>query len=119
MWMVSCLAMKRFFGLKKLSDIDTKNISEGKESSVERTKRLFYVGCTRAKESLAIVLYAENPEMAKKTILERNDWFEENRDNCVAGLTDMNENKPSWIEEKTGRAVHGEDDARNVIKDTV
>ena len=28
----------------------------------------------------------------------------------------MNENIASWIEEKTGRAVHGEDDARNVKK---
>ena len=28
----------------------------------------------------------------------------------------MNQNnKPSWIEEKTGRAVHGEDDAHLVL----
>lgn len=39
----------KLFGVKDLSDADLKNKENGKETSIERTQRLFYVTCTRAK----------------------------------------------------------------------
>ena len=66
----------KLFGIKDLSDIDKKNISDGKETSVERTQRLFYVTCTRAKDSLAIVMYTNNPEGVKTDAI-RKEWFTE------------------------------------------
>ena len=41
----------KLFGVKELSDTDLKNKDNGKETSIERTQRLFYVTCTRAKNS--------------------------------------------------------------------
>lgn len=64
----------KLFGSKDLSDTDLKNIKEGKETSIDRTKRLFYVACSRAKESLAIVAYTENLDIVKDNAL-KNGWF--------------------------------------------
>lgn len=64
------------FGVKPLSETDKKNAQEGKETSVERTLRLLYVICTRAVQSLAIVMYTSNAEKAKETAI-RNGWFSE------------------------------------------
>lgn len=64
----------KLFGAKPLSETDTKNISEGKETSIERTQRLFYVTCSRAEKSLAIVAYTKNIEAVKNQVLQ-NDWF--------------------------------------------
>lgn len=67
----------KLFGVKDLSDRDKQNLSEGKETSVERTKRLFYVTCTRAKNSLAVVMYTNNPERVKTEAVSKK-WFTEN-----------------------------------------
>ncbi|MDP7732144.1 MULTISPECIES: UvrD-helicase domain-containing protein [Mycobacterium] len=50
----------KFFGLKELSKTDRENQEAGKDSAVERTRRLFYVCVSRARKSLAIVLFAKN-----------------------------------------------------------
>jgi DNA helicase-2/ATP-dependent DNA helicase PcrA len=47
----------KFFGVTSLSDTDKANIKEGKESVLDRTRRLFYVCCSRAVGDLAVVLY--------------------------------------------------------------
>ena len=39
---------EKYLGIKPLSDRDQANLQEGKETSVKRTRRLFYVCCTRA-----------------------------------------------------------------------
>ena len=67
----------KLFGVKELSDTDLKNKDNGKETSIERTQRLFYVTCTRAKNSLAVVMYTNNPERVKTEAI-RKGWFEEN-----------------------------------------
>lgn len=59
-----------------LSDTDKKNLNDGKETSVERTQRLFYVTCTRAKKSLAVVMYTNNAEKVKSEVIDRG-WFED------------------------------------------
>lgn len=66
----------KLFGAKALSNTDRDNIKDGKDSVLDRTRRLFYVACSRAKESLAIIAYTSDPESVKATLLA-NDWFEE------------------------------------------
>lgn len=67
---------EKLFGAKEQTDTDLKNEQEGKDTSNRRTARLFYVACTRAMESLAVVAYSENPELVKSAAL-RNCWFSE------------------------------------------
>lgn len=66
----------KLFGVKELSETDKKNMIDGKETSVMRTQRLFYVTCTRAKNSLAVVMYTRNPDGVKSEAV-RKGWFEE------------------------------------------
>lgn len=64
----------KLFGVKELSETDKKNMIDGKEASVLRTQRLFYVTCTRAKNSLAVVMYTRNPDGVKSEAI-RKGWF--------------------------------------------
>ena len=66
----------KLFGVKDLSNVDLKNKENGKETSIERTQRLFYVTCTRAKNSLAVVMYTNNSEGVKTETIKKG-WFEE------------------------------------------
>ena len=65
---------EKLFGAKAKSDTDVKNECDGKDTSITRTARLFYIACTSAKNSLAIVAYTENKELIKDTALS-NGWF--------------------------------------------
>jgi len=67
---------EKLFGAKAKTDTDLKNEKEGKDTSIMRTARLFYVACTRAEKSLAIVAYTENIDAVKSTALA-NKWFVE------------------------------------------
>ena len=66
----------KLFGVKNLSETDINNMAEGKETSINRTQRLFYVTCTRAKKSLAVVMYTNNPEKVKEEVIQKG-WFKE------------------------------------------
>lgn len=68
---------EKLFGAKEPSETDVKNQRDGKETSIERTRRLFYVTCSRAEESLAILAYTKEPEKVKNFVLSEG-WFEEN-----------------------------------------
>jgi DNA helicase-2/ATP-dependent DNA helicase PcrA len=65
---------EKLFGAKPLTDTDKQNQIDGKDNSITRTMRLFYVTCTRAIESLAIIAYTSNIEAVKKTAVN-NGWF--------------------------------------------
>ena len=65
---------ERLFEVEPLSKTDEKNIEEGRETSIDRTLRLLYVTCTRAKHSLALLMYTSNPKKAKATALAKG-WF--------------------------------------------
>lgn len=65
---------EKLFGAKQLSETDLRNEKEGKDTSNRRTARLFYVACTRAQDSLAVVVYSENPDAVKATAIS-NGWF--------------------------------------------
>lgn len=66
---------EKLFGAKAPSSTDEKNEAEGKETSVDRSRRLFYVTCSRAEQSLAIVAYTKDPSKVKDYVLEQ-EWFD-------------------------------------------
>ena len=67
---------EKLFGGKSQTATDQRNQREGKETSIDRTRRLFYVTCSRAENSLAIVAYTKNPTTVKDYVIEQG-WFEE------------------------------------------
>lgn len=54
----------KYFGITPLSGTDKKNIAEGKETILDRTRRLFYVCCSRAVDDLAVVFYVPPAQIA-------------------------------------------------------
>jgi DNA helicase II / ATP-dependent DNA helicase PcrA len=66
---------EKYLGLKAPSENDQKHIDSGEETTVDRTRRLFYVCCTRALKDLAVVLFTANPEQAEAHIRQL-DLFE-------------------------------------------
>jgi DNA helicase-2/ATP-dependent DNA helicase PcrA len=68
-------AYDKLFGAKEKSKTDLDNEATGKETSIDRTRRLFYVTCSRAEQSLAVVYYAADPALARDAMI-RQDWFE-------------------------------------------
>lgn len=69
-------AYDKFFGTKEKSKADLENEAAGRETGSDRTRRLFYVTCSRAEKSLAIVYYSPDPALARNAILQYG-WFEE------------------------------------------
>lgn len=67
---------EKLFGAKEPSETDLRNEAEGKETGTDRTRRLFYVTCSRAEESLAIVAYTKEPALVKEHVLAQ-EWFSE------------------------------------------
>lgn len=64
----------KLFGTKGKSKTDLENEAAGKETTIDRTRRLFYVTCSRAERSLAVVYYAENPTALRDAMLQQG-WF--------------------------------------------
>ncbi|KAF0250949.1 AAA family ATPase [Pseudomonas putida] len=67
---------EKLLGVKPASDSDIKNQREGKDDSLARTRRLLYVTCSRAEESLAIVVYTAEPELARQRVIDAG-WFKD------------------------------------------
>ncbi len=65
----------KLFGAKQLTDRDMDNATAGNETTIDRSLRLLYVTCSRARESLALVLWAENPAEALQFARDKSDWF--------------------------------------------
>lgn len=62
----------RYLGLKPPSEADVENASLDKDTSIDRTRRLFYVCCTRAMKDLAVVLFAQDPAAAERQVRKLN-----------------------------------------------
>lgn len=75
----------KLLGVKEKTETDMKNEGEGSDTSIERTRRLFYVTCSRTEESLAIVVYSDYPEKVREHVLSEG-WFENNE---VEDLTEL------------------------------
>jgi len=67
---------EKLFGAKPLTKTDIENDKSGKDSSISRTRRLFYVICSRAEKSLAVVAYTKNPSAVKQKAID-SEWFSE------------------------------------------
>ncbi|EHN70050.1 UvrD-helicase domain-containing protein [Aliivibrio fischeri] len=66
----------KLLGYTNLSDRDNTNIESGKESVIERTRRLLYVCCSRAEKDLAIVIFVPDVQQAYDAVLATG-YFEE------------------------------------------
>ncbi len=64
----------KLLGAKAPTAADIKNAQEGKDTSVDRTRRLFYVTCSRARSSLALVAYSPEPAAVRAHVIT-NGWF--------------------------------------------
>ncbi len=58
----------KYLGIKPLSERDEAGKHEGRETAVERTRRLFYVCCTRAMKDLMVVLFTSDIAKAQTQI---------------------------------------------------
>lgn len=64
----------KLLGAKEPTAADIKNAQEGKETSIDRTRRLFYVICSRAQSSLALVAYSPDLAAVRAHVIA-NEWF--------------------------------------------
>lgn len=62
---------EQYFGAKELSRASKKKLDEGEETGLDRTRRLFYVTSTRAKNSLAHVIYTSDVTKVRVNLIER------------------------------------------------
>jgi DNA helicase-2/ATP-dependent DNA helicase PcrA len=60
----------KYFGVADLSKTDNENIAEGRDSVIDRTRRLFYVSCSRAKRDLVVVYYSGDVDKAIEKVTE-------------------------------------------------
>lgn len=61
----------KYFGITPLSATDEKNLAEGADSVLGRTRRLFYVCCSRAVQELAVILFVPDVAAAHRAIEAR------------------------------------------------
>ncbi|MBF0132586.1 MAG: ATP-dependent helicase [Magnetococcales bacterium] len=65
---------EKLMGAKPPSPGDLEKMGKGEETQIDRTRRLFYVVCSRAMHSLAVVAYTENPQGVFDLNIEKG-WF--------------------------------------------
>ncbi|GAB0157155.1 UvrD-helicase domain-containing protein [Chryseobacterium sp. Alg-005] len=68
----------KYIGVSPLSERDNNNIAEGKDNVISRTRRLFYVSCSRAKKDLVAIYYTNDVEKAKERLKEMEIFLPEN-----------------------------------------
>lgn len=67
----------KLFGIADRSTRDIENEQAGKETTIDRTRRLLYVTCSRAQQSLALVAYASSPDKLQANLISYG-WFAPN-----------------------------------------
>ena len=67
---------EKLFGAKDKTKADLDNERDGKDTGIERTRRLFYVTCSRTKKSLALIAYSSRPDKIRDYVI-REGWFED------------------------------------------
>jgi DNA helicase-2/ATP-dependent DNA helicase PcrA len=65
----------KLFGTTGATKADAEREASGRDTSSDRTRRLFYVTCSRAEDSLAVVYYSATPERVRDAAIQR-EWFE-------------------------------------------
>ena len=66
---------EKLLGAKDLTATDEKNRLEGKDTTVDRTRRLFYVTCSRAQQSLGIIVYTKEADKVADCLYSLG-WFQ-------------------------------------------
>lgn len=61
----------KYFGVTEPSDRDLSNLEAGKDSVIDRTRRLFYVCCSRALSDLVVVIFADDTAQMRDAMLEK------------------------------------------------
>lgn len=67
---------EKLFGAKDKSKADIENELANQETGIHRTRRLFYVTCSRSERSLALVAYSADPNAVRSHAVAEG-WFEE------------------------------------------
>lgn len=72
----------KYFGITPLSDRDEENLAQGLDSVLGRTRRLFYVCCSRAVQDLAVVMFlpdvaASRQQIEAKGLFRPEDIYDE------------------------------------------
>lgn len=62
---------EQYFGAKELSQASQKKRDAGEETGLDRTRRLFYVTSTRAKSSLAHVIYTSDVAKVRQSLIDK------------------------------------------------
>jgi DNA helicase-2/ATP-dependent DNA helicase PcrA len=81
----SLYSYEKLLGLRSLSDKDKENQAAGTDSVLDRTRRLFYVCCSRAIKDLVVVLFTANVAEASR-ILKGGNIFEPA---CIRTIEDL------------------------------
>ena len=66
----------KYFGVTPLSATDRGHLDAGRDCVIDRTRRLFYVCCSRALSDLAVVVFAEDTAQMREALLARG-FFEQ------------------------------------------
>ena len=74
----------KYFGITALFATDKENIAGGNDSVLDRTRRLFYVCCSRALQHLAVVLFVPDVVAARQSVIAKG-LFPLNDVNLVEG----------------------------------
>jgi ATP-dependent DNA helicase UvrD/PcrA len=67
-------SFEKLFNAKTATTTSKKNQNDDKGSTIDRTRRLFYVTCSRAQQSLAILAYSGAPASVASSASQRG-WF--------------------------------------------
>ena len=62
----------KYFGVTRLSDRDQGHIDAGRDSVIGRTRRLFYVCCSRTLSDLAVVIFADDTSQMYDAIITKS-----------------------------------------------
>jgi DNA helicase-2/ATP-dependent DNA helicase PcrA len=65
---------ERLLGAKPPSSDERKRREEGADTSIDRTRRLLYVTCTRTQQSVALIAYTEAPDALVGSVVAQG-WF--------------------------------------------
>ena len=72
--MLFLFSYEKLFEVKPPTQNDIDKSGRGEETGIDRTRRLFYVTCTRAEKSLALVAYSKNPRLLRQNVINKG-WF--------------------------------------------
>jgi DNA helicase II / ATP-dependent DNA helicase PcrA len=75
----------KFFGVTPLSERDIENRDAGEETTIDRTRRLFYVCCSRAVKDLVVIYFVTSPEIAVQKVNECGMFKAE----CIFSIEDI------------------------------